>query len=120
MKRDSSFVRLNAFQVDVLERVEISDDEDDDFEYKAVDDGLFGGDDDDDEEDDLAAALASAQISPEKPSDAGPKLRAITQVQQRRVFDYKKSKSLRFTLHTPRFAHRWWTTSSETFLLKRG
>jgi sperm-associated antigen 16 protein len=77
----------------VLERVEISDDEDDDFEYGAVDESGFADDDedDDDDEEDLASALASVQMSPEKTmasGNDGPKVRAVTQVRPSVVDDF--------------------------------
>jgi hypothetical protein len=78
--------------------VEISDDEDDDFEYAEVDETRFGGNDDDEEEeeDDLASALASVQLSPEKNGTqqsgrgaaADPSLRAVTQVRPSVVDDF--------------------------------
>jgi len=84
-------------QIEVLERVEISDDEDDDFEYGAVDETGFADDDDDDEDDeDLASALASVQMSPERTmasaggdqSQSVSKVRAVTQVRPSVVDDF--------------------------------
>jgi hypothetical protein len=81
----------------VLERVEISDDEDDDFDYAAVDETGFAVDDDDDDDDeDLATALASVQMSPEKSVANGAsdqsvnvsKVRAVTQVRPSVVDDF--------------------------------
>ena len=71
--------------------MEISDDEDEDFEYNAVDDAAFLEDEDEDaDEDDLASVLAAVQLSPDKTSAVGggegaggggaSKLRAVTQV----------------------------------------
>ena len=85
----------------MLERVEISDDEDDDFEYNEVDEAGFLDDDDaDDDEEDLATALASVNMgSPEKTAAAGggaqgaargggSRLREVTQVRPSVVDDY--------------------------------
>jgi hypothetical protein len=80
----------------VLESVEISDDEDDDFNYAAVDEaGFGGGENDDDDEEDLASALASVQLSPEKRdatagrgSGADANLKSITQVRPSVVDDF--------------------------------
>jgi len=91
-RSDNRAVCVGVFrrsQLEVLEKVEISDDEDEDFEYKAVDDAAFIDDEDEDaDEDDLAAVLASVQLSPDKTGASGgegaggggAKLRAVTQV----------------------------------------
>jgi hypothetical protein len=89
-------------EVEVLERVEISDDEDEEFEYNAVDEVGFGDDDDDDddgEEQDLADALASLQMDKtvaaggaaaggEAAAGGGHNLRSVTVVRPSVVDDF--------------------------------
>ena len=83
---------LGLQEVDVLERVEISDDEDEEFEYNAVDEVGFGDDDDDDddaEEQDFADVLASLKMDKtEGDAPAASKLRAVTVVRPSVVDDF--------------------------------
>jgi hypothetical protein len=86
---------MDEEELEVLEQVEISDDEDDDFNYEGVDDLQFADDDEDEEDDDeedLAAAMASVNMSPDKADSAGnprnAKVKPVTQVRPSVVDDF--------------------------------
>ena len=79
----------NKDGLQVLEHVDFSDDEDDDFKYETVPEENFGDDDDDDE--DISEALASLQFNKQKTSDndATQSLPAtVTQVRPSVVDDF--------------------------------
>ena len=70
-------------EIEVLERVEISDDEGDDYKYEAVED--LGFDEDEDEDEDIANALANLKVGSTGKSetaamDSTAGYRSITQV----------------------------------------
>ncbi len=101
----------------VLERVELSDDEDDDFQYEAIEEDF---DDEGDEKDDLADALASLQVKQQYGTSGKtnhpPNLsNTITQVRPSVVDDFVRNflikAGLRRSLET--FNSEWYELQSK-------